>query len=222
MFVFRDESDSASANGGEMEAFANLEVLHLDDNCFHDPQTLAILAGLRRLKYLSLDNNSISSIPYIKIKRGKPIERVHVNAIEFNLEDNDDEINDVMSNAKSENILDDLKDADDGEVVNEGSLSDAKLTTSLSVVDPSNPVASDSTVIGDKANQPGTEPTPVGESVSNEGGTVVPVNSLVNPQGEESKSEDSSGSQQVPPAFEELRILSIAYNQVRFKLITYY
>ena len=186
-----------------------MEVLHLDDNRFQDANTIAILAGLRHLKYLSLDNNSISAVPHIKIKKGKPIERVHVNAVEFNVNDNDDELDDDTISGKSQNLLEGI---DDITAANEGSLSDAKLTNSLAGVDLN---ANSSGLNGNKVEGSIGRTIPE-ESESNEEGTVVPVNSLINSTGAEKREGESQ--EQILTAFEELRIFSIANNQVGVEL----
>uniref|UniRef100_A0A1X7SRN9 Uncharacterized protein n=1 Tax=Amphimedon queenslandica TaxID=400682 RepID=A0A1X7SRN9_AMPQE len=48
-------------------SFPNLEKLWLDDNHLSDTGTFAILAGLRRLQYLNLDDNQLSSIPRLRL-----------------------------------------------------------------------------------------------------------------------------------------------------------
>ncbi|XP_002738623.1 X-ray radiation resistance-associated protein 1-like [Saccoglossus kowalevskii] len=54
--------------------FANLEILFLDDNKLTDLTTFANLAGLRKLKRLNLDKNSIYSVPHLKAMGGKMVE----------------------------------------------------------------------------------------------------------------------------------------------------
>lgn len=47
--------------------FPRLEKLWLDDNKLSHASTFAVLAGLRKLKYLNLDNNELHSIPRLKL-----------------------------------------------------------------------------------------------------------------------------------------------------------
>ncbi|XP_032879290.1 X-ray radiation resistance-associated protein 1 [Amblyraja radiata] len=46
--------------------FPVLEVLMLDENRFSDPCVLSSLAGLHRLKYLNLDHNYLTGVPYLQ------------------------------------------------------------------------------------------------------------------------------------------------------------
>jgi Leucine-rich repeat (LRR) protein len=52
---------------GVIVRYPRLEKLWLDDNRLTDLSTFAVLAGLKRLKELYLDNNEIYCIPYLKL-----------------------------------------------------------------------------------------------------------------------------------------------------------
>nr|XP_045001815.1 X-ray radiation resistance-associated protein 1 [Jaculus jaculus] len=67
MAVTEQEASSTSLTGKKyILRFPALETLMLDDNKLSSPNCFASLAGLRRLKKLSLDQNKISRIPYLQ------------------------------------------------------------------------------------------------------------------------------------------------------------
>ncbi|CAH1780666.1 unnamed protein product [Owenia fusiformis] len=57
----------------EMDRFPKLDILMLDDNKFSDSSIFACLAGLKKLRHLSLERNEISSVPHLKLVPGKHI-----------------------------------------------------------------------------------------------------------------------------------------------------
>ena len=186
--------NETAANATEVEAFPCLEVLHLDSNEFENPQTLAVLAGLKQLKSLNLDNNSLPVIPYIKIAHGKPIERFHVNEVEFGNEENED------ANDNDFNVDDVLSSVTDGLDLA------SKMTTS------------------NEGNEPVTEQSDEMKmsdgklDALSEDALNAPGNSIVAPtEGASAEDVDESegDDKPPPPPFPELRILSIAHNKVR-------
>ncbi|XP_013397542.1 X-ray radiation resistance-associated protein 1 [Lingula anatina] len=56
-----------------MERFPALEILFLDDNKLSDLSTFSALAGLRRLRHLSLEKNNIFSVPQLRLVGGRLI-----------------------------------------------------------------------------------------------------------------------------------------------------
>ena len=169
-------------------------MLHLDSNEFENPETLALLAGLKQLKSLNLDNNSLPAIPYIKIAHGKPIERYHVNEFEFgneeneDLQDNDMNIDDVLSS-----VTDGLDLA-------------SKMTTSNEGNEPE-------TVESDNNKATDSKVDALSDDALN-----VPGNSIVEPTAgasAECVSDSDNDTRPPPPPFPELRYFSIAHNKVR-------
>ncbi|XP_072333595.1 X-ray radiation resistance-associated protein 1 isoform X2 [Scyliorhinus torazame] len=55
--------------------FSALEVLMLDDNKLSDPCVFSSLANLQRLKYLNLDQNSFTGIPYLQQMESSMLEK---------------------------------------------------------------------------------------------------------------------------------------------------
>ncbi|CAI8026257.1 X-ray radiation resistance-associated protein 1 [Geodia barretti] len=64
---FRINKDTSDTSGSVGMRFAALETLWLDDNKLTDQTTFSTLAGLRRLKYLNLDNNELYTVPQLRL-----------------------------------------------------------------------------------------------------------------------------------------------------------
>lgn len=187
------KSDESSANATEVEAFPCLELLHLDSNEFESPETLAVLAGLKQLKSLNLDNNALPAIPYIKIAHGKPIERFHVNEVEFGNEENEDtgdndfNVDDVLSS-----VTDGLDLASKMTTSNEGNEPVTEQSDEVKASDSKIDALSD-----DALNAPGNS-------------IIAPTDGA----SAEDMDESNSDGKPPPPPFPELRILSIAHNKI--------
>jgi hypothetical protein len=64
---FSINKETSDTSGSVGMRFAALETLWLDDNKLTDQTTFSTLAGLRRLKYLNLDNNELYTVPQLRL-----------------------------------------------------------------------------------------------------------------------------------------------------------
>lgn len=75
-----------NSNGMEHKLFPKLQVLYLDDNHLSNPQLFASLASITSLQELCLNNNFISTIPNLKLTKGRPVSQ----SVNNNLTHNDE------------------------------------------------------------------------------------------------------------------------------------